>query len=37
MRFGLSISLLAHGIFLAGGIFMLGRNIPALDEGQIVA
>ena len=37
MRFGLSISLLAHGIFLAGGIFMLGRNIPALDEGQIVS
>ena len=28
---------MAHGLFLAGGIFIFGRNIPALDEGNIVA
>ncbi len=37
MRFGLPISLFAHGLFLAGGIFVFGRNIPVLDEGQVVA
>jgi outer membrane biosynthesis protein TonB len=37
MRFGLPISLLAHSLFIAGGIFMFGRAIPTLDEGQIVA
>jgi len=37
MRFGLPISLLAHGIFLAGGIFVFGKNIPTLDEGKVVA
>ncbi len=37
MRFGLPISLMAHGVFLAGGIFMFGRSIPTLDEGQVVA
>ena len=37
MQFGLPISLFAHGLFLAGGIFMFGRSIPTLDEGEIVA
>ena len=37
MRFGLPISLVAHGLFLAGGIFVFGRSIPALDEGHVVA
>ena len=37
MRFGLPISLMAHGLFIAGGIFMFGRNIPLLDEGNVVA
>lgn len=37
MRFGLPISLMAHGLVLAGGIFMFGRSIPTLDEGEVVA
>lgn len=37
MRFGLPISLFAHGIFLAGGIFLFGSSIPTLDEGEVVA
>lgn len=37
MQFGLPISLFAHGLLVMGGIFMFGRSIPALDEGQVVA
>lgn len=37
MRFGFPISLMAHGLFLAGGVFIFGRSIPALDEGNVVA
>ncbi len=37
MRFGLPISFMAHGLFVLGGIFVFGRTIPTLDEGEIVA
>lgn len=37
MRLGFTISVMAHSLLLAGGIFVFGKNIPQLDEGQVVA